>query len=119
MEALAPDFIAAYPLERDRGTGWSGIESSACGRRLGLPEMWGIKVMTIADLKKMQDREPFRPFIIHLTNGEKLPVQHSETMHVNPEADLFTLWVGPEWNLIDVAEVSRISVMTKAGPKRD
>jgi hypothetical protein len=51
--------------------------------------------MKITDLKQMQDREPFRPFKIHLTTGASVPVDHPEQLHVNPEADLFTLWIGP------------------------
>ena len=65
--------------------------------------------MTITDLFKMRDRVPFRPFKIHLVSGAPLPVEHPEQMHLNPDADLFTLWVGPEWNLIDVSAIERIT----------
>jgi hypothetical protein len=70
--------------------------------------------MKTADLKQMQEREPFRPFTIHLTSGAAVPVEHPEQLHVNPKADLFTLWEGPQWNLIDIAAVERISVASKA-----
>ena len=69
--------------------------------------------MKIADLKQMQDREPFRPFTIHLSSGATVPVAHPEQLHVNPKADLFTLWTGPHWNLIDIAAVERISVASR------
>lgn len=62
----------------------------------------------------MQYHEPFRPFTIHLTSGARMPVEHPEQLHVNPEADLFTLWEGPHWNLIDIAAVERVTGATKA-----
>jgi hypothetical protein len=40
-------------------------------------------------------------------------VEQPEQLHVNPKADLFTLWEGPKWNLIDIASVERISVVAK------
>ena len=65
--------------------------------------------MKITDLKQMQDRTPFRPFRIHLTRGNTVSVEHPEQLHINPQADLFTLWVGPQWNLIDIASVERVT----------
>ena len=69
--------------------------------------------MKITDLKQMQDREPFRPFTIHLNSGASVPVEHPEQLHVNPRADLFTLWIGPQWNLIDIASVERLNLASK------
>ena len=69
--------------------------------------------MKISDLKQMQDRKPFRPFAIHLTNGDKLPVGHPEQFLLNPNSELFALWVGPEWSLVDVQEIARVSVATR------
>jgi len=72
--------------------------------------------MKIADLKKMHDRKPFRPFTIHLTSGQSLPVGHPEQISISPQVDdLFTLWAGREWNLIDVSTVARVSVETRPG----
>lgn len=74
--------------------------------------------MKITELKKMRERTPFRPFSVHLTTGEVLPVGHPELLSISPDVDdLFSLWVGKEWNLIDVREVSRISVVTKSEGK--
>ena len=68
--------------------------------------------MKIAEVKKMRERVPFRPFSLHLANGEVLPVGHPELLSISPDVDdLFSLWVGKEWNLVDVANISRISVI--------
>jgi hypothetical protein len=74
--------------------------------------------MKISDLKKMHDRKPFRPFSVHLTSGEVLPVGHPEQISISPEVDdLFSLWVSREWNLIDVSSISRLSVETRSRSK--
>ncbi len=69
--------------------------------------------MTIADLRRLLNRSPFRPFQIHLTSGEVLPVRHPETMSLPnaKDVDLFSLWVGRNWNLIEAAQVARISLL--------
>ena len=62
----------------------------------------------------MRERAPFRAFQLHLTNGETLPVQHAEHMALPPEeadSDLFVVWVGPQWNLVEAEQVARVSVL--------
>lgn len=69
--------------------------------------------MRISRPIQMQDRQPFRAFRIHLTSGNTVAVEHPEQLHINPHADLFTLWIGPQWNLIDIAAVERVSVTAR------
>ena len=69
--------------------------------------------MTVADLKKMRDWAPFRTFQLHLANGETLAVRHPEYLAVPPEAgtELFVVWVGVHWNLVDAGQVVRVSLL--------
>ena len=69
--------------------------------------------MKVADLKKMRDRAPFRAFQLHLTNGETLPVRHPEYLAAPPEAgtELFVVWIGVQWNLVDAGQVARVSLL--------
>lgn len=69
--------------------------------------------MEASDIKKMRDRAPFRAFQLHLTNGEKLPVRHPEllSMPTEVEPDLFVVWVGSDWNLVDPGQVARVSLL--------
>jgi hypothetical protein len=68
--------------------------------------------MKVADLRKMRDRAPFRAFQLHLSNGETLPVKHPEYMALPPEGeDLFVVWVGPNWNLVEFGQVARVSLL--------
>jgi hypothetical protein len=66
--------------------------------------------MKLDYVKKMRDRTPFRPFQIHLTTGEILPVDHPESMSVPAdEDDLFVVWTDRNWNLLEAGQVARVS----------
>ena len=59
----------------------------------------------------MRNRAPFRPFQLHLTSGETLPVGHPESMSLpEDETEMFVLWTHDGWNLIDAEQVTRVSV---------
>ena len=71
--------------------------------------------MKVADLRKLRNRTPFRRFQIHLTTGEILPVSHPEHMSIpNDEAELFVVWTDHDWNLLEAAQVARLSVRRRA-----
>lgn len=72
--------------------------------------------MKLHSVRKMRDRTPFRPFQIHLTNGEVLPVGHPENVSIPAdEDDLFVVWIGQDWNLLEAGQIARISVQRKVG----
>jgi hypothetical protein len=63
----------------------------------------------------MRNRTPFRPFQIHLNNGEVLPVSHPEQMSVpEDEREMFVVWTSKDWNLVEASQVTRVSVRRKA-----
>lgn len=76
--------------------------------------------MKVSNIRKLRDRTPFRAFRIHLTNGETLPVPHPECVAMPPEADadLFVVWVGSDWNLVDAAQVARMSSLATKTSRR-
>lgn len=70
--------------------------------------------MKINDIRAMRNRAPFRPFQIHLTNGEVLPVEHPEVMSLpGDEREMFVVWTDKTWNLVDATQVARLSAMRK------
>jgi len=70
--------------------------------------------MKINDIRAMRNRAPFRPFQIHLTNGEVLPVNHPETMSLpDDEREMFVVWTDKSWTLVDATQVVRVSAMRK------
>jgi len=70
--------------------------------------------MKLGSVRKMRERTPFRPFQIHLTNGQVLAVGHPENISVPAdEDDLFVVWIGQDWNLLEAGQIARISVQRK------
>jgi hypothetical protein len=70
--------------------------------------------MKLDYVRKMRDRTPFRPFQIHLTNGDVLPVDHPESMSLPAdEDDLFVVWTAQSWNLLEAGQVARVSVQRR------
>jgi hypothetical protein len=66
--------------------------------------------MKIDEIRRMRNRAPFRPFHIHLTSGEVLPVEHPEQMSLpDYEKELFVVWTNKDWNLIEAEQVARVS----------
>jgi hypothetical protein len=71
--------------------------------------------MKLDYVKRMRDRTPFRPFQIHLTSGEVLPVDHPESMSVPAdEDDLFVVWTNQSWNLLEAGQVARVSAQRRS-----
>ena len=75
--------------------------------------------MKVSDIKKLRDRAPYRAFQLHLTNGETLPVPHPEYLAVPPErgVELFVVWVGSDWNLVDAGQVARVSLLASTAKR--
>ncbi len=72
------------------------------------------ELMNLDSVRKMRNRTPFRPFQIHLTTDEVLPVDHPERMSIpDDEDDLFVVWTDRNWNLLEAGQVARVSVQRR------
>jgi hypothetical protein len=73
-----------------------------------------LQQMKLDYVKRMRDRTPFRPFQIHLTSGEVLPVDHPDNMSVPADEDeMFAVWTDRTWNLLEAGQVARVSVQRR------
>lgn len=71
--------------------------------------------MKIDKIRKMRNRAPFRPFRLHMTNGEVLEVGHPENVSIpEDEEELFVVWTNHDWNLLETAQIARISTPKRA-----
>ena len=63
--------------------------------------------MKISELQKLYDAEPFRPFLIHLADGRKIPVKHREFMALSPSGrTAYVYQMNDDSDIIDVALVT-------------
>ena len=59
--------------------------------------------MTIEQLKKMHQAQPFKPFDIHLADGRSIPVNHPEFLSQSPSGR--TIGVAVEEDAIEIIDL--------------
>ena len=76
--------------------------------------------MTLEELRSVANAQPFRPFVIHLTDGREVPVVHPEIVTTVPSGE--TILVHQPDNtidIIDLPQVMRVELMPAGdGPGR-
>jgi hypothetical protein len=77
--------------------------------------------MTIAELRNLCAAQPFRPFVIHLADGRKVPVQHPEVLSAAPGGRAITVHQPDDTmdivDLISVTDLEMKSPNRRAGEK--
>jgi hypothetical protein len=67
--------------------------------------------MKISELQKFYDAEPFRPFLIHMADGRKIPVKHREFMALSPSGQTaYVYQLNDDSDIIDVALVTALEL---------
>ena len=67
--------------------------------------------MKISELYKLYDAEPFRPFLIHMADGRKIPVKHREFMALSPSGrTAYVYQLNDDSDIIDVALVTALEL---------
>ena len=68
-------------------------------------------IMTIEQLKQVYNAAPFRPFIIHLADGRKIPVRHREFMATSPSGRTIVVYQQDDsFNIIDLLLVTSLEI---------
>jgi hypothetical protein len=68
--------------------------------------------MTHHDIKKLAARRPFRPFSIHLTDGQVLDVRREEEIGLHPHTKKTVVVFEPDggyW-IIDIGQIATLQV---------
>ena len=67
--------------------------------------------MTIEQIRRLYEAQPFRPFLIHLADGRALPVEHREFMASAPSGRTVIVYQPDDsFNIIDLLLVTDIEV---------
>ena len=75
--------------------------------------------MKIAEVRKLLHAQPFRPFIVHVADGGKLPVKHEDFVALDPTGrEMIVYLADGSHQIVDVLMVTRLEVMTRNGVKR-
>jgi hypothetical protein len=72
--------------------------------------------MTIEQIKKLYDSQPFQPFVIHLANGREVPVASREFIMAAPSGRTLAVALPDDtFDIIDLLLVSDVVVGHRNG----
>lgn len=75
--------------------------------------------MTIEQVKQLYNSAPFKPFIIHLADGRRVPVKHREFMATLPSSRTIVVYEQDDsFNIIDLLLVTSLEVKNGKTSKR-
>ncbi|MDI6735516.1 MAG: hypothetical protein QME42_04870 [bacterium] len=77
--------------------------------------------MKIEELRTLYAKRPFCPFVIHLADGQAIPVEHPEFLAIGPEGDpifVFRVGVDRSFDIIDMSLVTTLEVMGDTSLRR-
>ena len=66
-------------------------------------------------IRELRHAEPFRPFRIHLANGETVVVEYSEAVAVSPNGCHAVVMSRRSNRMIEIGSITRLEVQTDAG----
>ena len=67
--------------------------------------------MTIEQVRRLYDAQPFRPFVMHLADGRELPVHHREFMASAPSGRTVIVYQPDDsFNIVDLLLVTDLEV---------
>lgn len=74
--------------------------------------------MTVDQLRAVQKAKPFRPYKLHLADGDVVEVRHQEFVTMSPSGRTIVVFgQGDEMSIIDLLLVSRIEMVNGASAK--
>ena len=76
--------------------------------------------MTTKQLRDILHAKPFQPFLIHLTDGDVLKVEHPELLNISPGGRTAILWTDEErFQIFDVLLVTKLTNMANGDSLRE
>ena len=67
--------------------------------------------MTIEQIKKLYDAQPFQPFVIHLADGREVPVAHRDFIMAAPSGRILVVALPDDtFDIIDLLLVTDVQV---------
>jgi len=75
--------------------------------------------VTIAEIRRLYEARPFKPFVIHLADGRKVPVEHPEFMLAPPSGQtVFVVEPNGDFHFIDIELVTGLVIKRNGASTR-
>jgi hypothetical protein len=67
--------------------------------------------MTIEQVRRLYEAQPFRPFVMHMADGRNLPVAHREFLAISPSGRTVVIFQPDEsFNIVDLLLVTDLEL---------
>jgi hypothetical protein len=77
-----------------------------------------VRAMKIDQVRRLLHAQPFRPFLIHVADGGRIPVKHEDFVALAPTGrEMIVYQPDGTWQVVDVVLVTRLQVQAKNGKK--
>lgn len=63
-------------------------------------------------MKTIEDalhKRPFKPFRIHMDNGDKIEVKHPEVVAFSQSKNTAVVWEGEHFHIVDISHIGSLS----------
>jgi hypothetical protein len=75
--------------------------------------------MKIEEVRNLLHAQPFRPFLIHVADGGRIPVKHEDFVALAPTGrEMLVYQPDGTWQVVDVMLVTRLQIIPRNGSKR-
>jgi hypothetical protein len=75
--------------------------------------------MTIEQIRRVYEAQPFQPFNMHLADGRQIPVLHREFLALSPTGRTVIVYLPDEsFNVVDLFLVTDLEFKPKSGPRK-
>jgi len=75
--------------------------------------------MKIEEVRNLLHAQPFRPFLIHVADGGRIPVNHEDFIALAPTGrEMLVYQPDGTWQVVDVMLVTRLQIIPRNGSKR-
>ena len=73
----------------------------------------------IKEVRKLLHAQPFRPFLIHVADGGRIPVKHEDFVALAPTGrEMIVYLPDGDYQIVDVMLVTRLEVSAKNGARK-
>ena len=75
--------------------------------------------MKISEIRNLLHAEPFRPFLVHVADGGRIPVKHEDFVALAPTGrEMIVYQPDGDHQIVDVMMVTRLEVSARNGHKK-
>jgi len=78
-----------------------------------------LRPMKINEVRKLLHAEPFRPFLVYVAGGGRIPVKHEDFVALAPTGrEMIVYQTDGNYQVVDLLLVTRLQLLARNGKKQ-